>query len=180
MPFCIFITTNYDNLLEEALADAHKKPTKLVYDPDSIKRTRNVDADPTSQSPLVFKMHGDLEEPASIVITDEDHINFALRMSDRDIFNPVPEIVRYRLTQWPTLFIGYSLQDYKLRLLFRTLRWQLDRANFSTSYSVDLSPDPLILSVWQDRFQMISFIRYDPWDFIPWLYKKVCDQDYHP
>jgi hypothetical protein len=180
LPFSIFITTNYDNLLERALSSANKVPMKLVYDPHPTKPTRNVDDDPTAQNPLVFKMHGDLDEPASIVITDEDYITFIQRMSDKDQFNPVPFAIRHRLMQWPTLFIGYSLQDYNLRLLFRTLRWRLDPATFPISYSVDLAPDHLILTVWQNRDRVISFFEYDLWRFIPWLYKQVLGKDYQP
>ena len=33
------------------------------------------------------------------------------------------------LTDWTTLFVGYSLLDYNLRLLFKTLRWKIDSAN---------------------------------------------------
>jgi hypothetical protein len=181
MPFSILITTNYDNLLEQALAAADDKtPTKLGYNPKHDALPQDVDEDPTPRNPLVFKMHGDLGDPRSIVITDDDYINFIQRMSQKDrSHHPLPETVLYRLQKWPTLFIGYSLQDYNLRLLFRTLRWRLDRSQIQESYSVDLRPDPLILSVWQERHQ-ISFFKYDLWHFIPWLHEQVMGQEYRP
>ncbi len=179
MPFSVYITTNYDDLLEQALAFAQKKPNKLVYDPVFDHRTPFVQ-EGTPENPLVFKMHGDLDQPASIVITDDDYINFIQKMSQHDQFYPVPLLLRAKLAQWPTLFIGYRLQDYNLRLLFRTLRWRLDAAEVLMSYSVDLKPDPLILSVWQDKHQIISFFKYDLWHFIPWLYERVCGKDYQP
>ena len=114
------------------------------------------------------------------MITDEDYIQFVQRMSDKNSFHPVPAEVRYRLRRWPTLFIGYSLQDYNLRLLFRTLRWRVDPASFPMSYSIDLAPDPLILSVWQDQRRIITFFTHDLWTFIPWLYARVCDEEYEP
>jgi len=176
MPFCIFVTTNYDNMLEQALLAENKKPTKLVYDPN-LEWTPDAEEDPTSRSPLVFKMHGDLEQPRSIVITDDDYITFVQKMSylGGPSF-PIPLTVRYRLGRWPTLFIGYSLQDFNLRLLLRSR----DLANTLMCCSVDPSPDPLIRHLWEDVRRMIRFLEYDLWDFIPWLYQEVCGQDYHP
>ena len=66
----------------------------------------------------------------SLVITDEDYIQFVLRMTDKEPYHPVPVTMKHYLKRWPTLFIGYSLKDYNLRLLFRTLRWKLDKAKF--------------------------------------------------
>ena len=62
------------------------------------------------------------------------------------------------MKRWPTLFVGYSLRDYNLRLLFRTLRWRIDPANFPRAFSVDRTPDPLILEVWQNQRRFITFI----------------------
>ena len=61
-----------------------------------------------------------------IVITDEDYIQFVLRMSNKEPYDPVPLTLKFYLTGWTTLFVGYSLLDYNLRLLFKTLRWKID------------------------------------------------------
>jgi hypothetical protein len=55
-------------------------------------------------------------------VTDEDYIQFVLRMTDKDPYDPVPMSLKHFLKRWTTLFIGYSLLDYNLRLLFKTLR----------------------------------------------------------
>jgi hypothetical protein len=70
------------------------------------------------------------------------------------------------------LFVGYSLLDYNLRLLFKTLRWGLDLAKIPRTYSVDREPDPLILNVWQNR-KYVTFIAQDVWSFVPELYRRV-------
>ena len=107
--------------------------------------------DPTPQSPVVFKIHGDIVQPESIVVTDEDYIQFVLRMSNKEPYDPMPLTLKFDLTDWTTLFVGYSLLDYNLRLLFKTLRWKIDSANIPDMYSVDFRPDPLILDVWQNQ-----------------------------
>jgi hypothetical protein len=181
LPFKIIVTTNYDRLLETALREANKDPDVYVYNPDPGNTpTPDSTQDPSESRPMVFKMHGDLsqEKRKSIVITDEDYILFVQRMSEKDTMHPVPATIRFRIKKWPTLFVGYSLKDYNLRLLFRTLRWHVDPANFPVSYSVDLHPDPLILSVWQDEMRFITFITQDFWTFIPWIRQQVSGKEY--
>jgi hypothetical protein len=178
LPFKIIVTTNYDQLLETALGESGKGPVVFVYNPESDKPTPDMIEDPTEERPLVFKMHGDLNHRDSIVITDEDYITFVQRMSDKDALHPVPQTVRYRMQRWPTLFVGYSLRDYNLRLLFRTLRWRVDPANFPPSFSVDKNPDPLILQVWQNERRFVTFVTENLWAFVPWLFKEIQGKEY--
>lgn len=82
---------------------------------------------------------------------------------------------------WPFLFVGYSLKDYNLRLLFRTLRWGIDVANFPLSFSVAPCPDNLVVAVWQRSPQpMVSFIEEDLWSFVPALYHAVIGEEHGP
>jgi hypothetical protein len=180
LPFKIVITTNYDHLFEKALERFNKDPYKFIYDPATPAngRTPDLNTDPTKERPMLFKMHGDLDKRSSIVITDEDYINFVQRMAEKDEVHPVPQTIRFRMLRWPTLFIGYSLRDYNLRLLFRTLRWKVDPANFPESYSIDKRPDGLVLKVWQDQRRFITFLVQDLWEFVPKLYEDVSGKAY--
>jgi hypothetical protein len=172
LPFSLVITTNYDQLFERALRQAGKNPIVGIYNKDAY--TATVDQpDPSVNEPFVFKLHGDIQNPESIVVTDEDYIQFVLRMTDKDAYHPVPETFRYNFKRWPTLFVGYSLLDYNLRLLFKTLRWKMDKAKFPPTYSVDPYPDPLIFDVWSNQNKYVTFIAQDVWTFIPELYRMV-------
>ena len=68
--------------------------------------------------------------------------------------------------------MGYSLLDFNLRLLFRTLHWKLDAARRPESYSVDITPDPLVSDVFS-REHGLRFIVEDVWEFVPQLYREV-------
>jgi hypothetical protein len=178
LDFPVVITTNYDQLFEKALRDAGKQPRVAIYTPDLEETTdfRN----PTAQSPIVFKIHGDISRPETVVITDEDYINFVLRMSNKEPYDPLPLRLKMYLTDWTTLFIGYSLLDYNLRLLLKTLRWKIDNANLPDMYSVDRTPDPLIMNVWQSQRRYVKFIAQDVWAFVPRLYELVADEELAP
>jgi hypothetical protein len=133
---------------------------------------------PSPELPFLLKIHGDIiKHASSIVITEEDYIQFLLRMSDKDPYNPFPRTPLYFLSMWPTLFLGYSLHDYNLRLLFKSLRWQLDPGVFPEMYSVDRSPDPLLVEVLQDKRGEIRYVVEDVWHFVPELVKRVTGTD---
>ena len=132
------------------------------------------------QSPVIYKLHGDIAQRESLVITDEDYIQFVLRMSDKEPYDPIPLSLKYFLTRWTTLFVGYSLLDYNLRLLFKTLRWKIDPASVPDMYSVDVRPDPLILDVWQSQRRYVKFIAQDVWSFVPRLYELVRGEELAP
>jgi len=118
-------------------------------------------------------MHGDIDRPETIVVTDEDYIQFVLRMSDKEPLDPVPLKLKADLTEWTTLFVGYSLLDYNLRVLFKALRWGIDPASMPEMFSVDYSPDPLIFDVWHNQRRYVKFIVQDVWAFVPLLYEAV-------
>jgi len=184
LPFPIIITTNYDRLFDTAIGDAvaldgrRKMPLIRIYDPTRNGPPEEVPVDPKEEKPILLKLHGDIDKPESIVITEEDYITFVQRMADPHL-HPIHEYIRVRMRAWPFLFIGYSLKDYNLRLLFRTLRWGMEVAHFPLSFSVDPYPDNLIVAVWQRGDQpMVSFIQVDLWNFVPELYRKVAGKEY--
>jgi hypothetical protein len=176
LPFPIIVTTNYDQFFERALTRLEKEPQVSIYSADPTAVTKDVRRI-SPASPFVFKIHGDLSEPSSIVITDEDYVHFVMRMSDRAAFHPVPESINFYMKRWPTLFVGYSLMDYNLRLLFKSLRWKVDKAELPDTYSVDLYPDPLILDVYGNEQRYVQFIAQDVWKFVPDLYRRVTGQE---
>jgi SIR2-like domain len=165
------ITTNYDQLFERALRAAGKKPRVSVYTP-RLEPTRDYGS-PTPESPILFKIHGDVDQPETVVVTDEDYIQFVLRMSSKEPYDPVPLKLKADLTEWTTLFVGYSLMDYNLRLLFKALRWGIDPASLPDMYSVDYSPDPLIFDIWHNQRRYVKFVAEDVWAFVPQLYRLV-------
>ena len=171
LPFPLVVTTNYDDLFEQALRKKGKRPIVTVYNPQ--RGITKVTKDWSVERPWILKLHGDFTDPASIVLTDEDYIQFILRMRDPDLFDPVPQTFKLYLTMGMTLFLGYSLRDYNLRLLFRTVRVGLDDSQVPTSYSIDVRPDRLIRDIWENRRRHITFLVQNHWDFIPRLNEQV-------
>lgn len=176
--FPVVISTNYDRLFEDALEDAGKHPRWVIYTPD---RERTTDyQDPSVAEPVVFKIHGDITKPNTLVITDEDYIQFVLRMNSKRPYDPIPLTLQRLLTDWTTLFVGYSLLDFNLRLLFRTLRWKIDLASKPQMYSIDFRPDPLVVDVWDSQRREVKFVAQNVWAFVPQLYRLVLGRELEP
>lgn len=176
LKFPLVITTNYDQLFEKALHRVEKSPLVSFYSKSSFDVTEDY-TNFGDKQPFLFKIHGDIKRPESVVITDEDYIDFVLRMSDKDPYHPVPETFRFYFKRWPTLFLGYSLMDYNLRLLFKTLRWKVDRANFPGTFSVDPYPDLLLVKVYSQQQSYVTFIAQDVWTFVPDLYQRIMSRE---
>ncbi len=180
LPFRYIATTNYDHLFEEALTGCGKHPRVVIYSPDRFQQTPDyagTDFDPTPGEPFMWKVHGDIDVPESMVISDEDYIKFILRLSDREPFAPVPISFRWAFSRYATLFVGYSLLDYKPRLLFQTLRWNLDRARMPSNFAVDISPDLLVRNIYDHEHRLVRYIAADVWSFVPALYAAVMGRE---
>ena len=203
LKFPLVITTNYDNLYEQAIDAVNKKraieaaraagqtpdeqaieaATKgqydlSIYNRDKQKPTQDCGRQLNPDRPYILKIHGDIHDSSSIVITDEDYIHFVMRMSDTEPHHPIGPNVATHLIQNNILFIGYRLTDYNLRLLFKTLRWKKDVSEVPTSFAIDLNPDYLIKSVWEgEEKYAFKFVVDNLWDFVPALYKSVKNEE---
>jgi hypothetical protein len=170
--FPIVCTTNYDTLFEKALILANKSPIVSSYSNNKYAVTKDYigGITPPISNPFLFKIHGDIDDPThSIVISDEDYIHFILRMITGNGQNdPIPRVFRFHMPNWPILFVGFSLLDYNLRLLFKLLGWQSGDPRFS--YSVGPYPDGLIRCKYDPP---VKFIARDVWNFVPDLYLAV-------
>jgi hypothetical protein len=171
LDFGVIMTTNYDQLFEAALERFGKKPQVAIYNKERVA-TPEVGL-PERMKPILIKLHGDIEKPESVVVTDEDYIDFVLRMNDPEEINPLPVDFKYFSKKFMTLFLGYSLLDYNLRVLFRAMRWTVDASKLQPTYALDLRPDPLIVNVWAEKRGYVQFIVQDAWEFVPALYQAI-------
>jgi hypothetical protein len=180
LPFPLVMTTNYDRLFERALQrlPEEKRPEVEIYNPERFRRPRDYRR-ATAERPFVFKVHGDVSASESIVVTDEDYITFVMRMNEPEGTHPIPQTFRYQLNNLATLFVGYGLLDFNLRLLFRTMHWKLDDSERPETYSVDVHPDPLVSDEWK-REHGLRFIVEDVWSFLPRLYRAVLGREMSP
>ncbi len=74
---------------------------------------------PDSTRPIVYHLHGHRSVPESLVLTEDDYIDFLVRISGDSAL--LPPIIQSSLTNKMLLFVGYSLADWTFRVIFRGL-----------------------------------------------------------
>ncbi len=100
------ITTNYDNCFE------------LVYNTEAIKLVKELDIVNTGSKREIFKVHGDLEDLNSIIITKTDYENFFSDNRQSNIFwNTIIE----RIASKTVIFIGYNFEDSNIKNIFKKI-----------------------------------------------------------
>ncbi len=127
LPISMFITTNYDDFMVRALRAENKHPRQEICrwndHPEVQGAPRvvgdDIDYEPTPKEPLVFHLHGHAGIPESLVLSEDDYLDFLVAISSqREI---LPGVVRAAFAGTSLLFIGYALADWDFRVLHRGL-----------------------------------------------------------
>lgn len=113
LPISTYRTTNYDNLLEEGLKEAHRH-----YD---VKfKSIQIPIVKDDCEAVIYKMHGDASSSDTAVITKDD---YAFYNTNYPLFR---EMLQISLATRTFLFIGFSFEDPNLEFILQQLR-----SNFS-------------------------------------------------
>jgi hypothetical protein len=142
----LIVTTNYDDLIEQAF-NKKTKPFHLVVHPTDRKdlaasvlwwksgETKPTDYPPAklplslSDTTIIYKMHGSIDRQTrqwdSFVITEEDYVDFLSRMTGQSAI-PARFMLHFRKRRF--LFIGYGMRDWNLRVMFRNLKTALSHS----------------------------------------------------
>lgn len=98
LPIYTYWTTNYDELLESGIREAHRKP-------DVKSDFKRLPITLHDRDAVVYKMHGDVNDPADAVLTKSDYEQYS---SNYPMFRTVLES---DIVSKTFLFIGFSFED---------------------------------------------------------------------
>ncbi|TMJ92615.1 MAG: SIR2 family protein, partial [Alphaproteobacteria bacterium] len=141
LPLPIYMTTNYDDFMIRALKaqgrEGVRETCRWKSDIKHLPSEFEKGYVPSAQQPVVFHLHGYLDETKSMVLTEDDYLDFLMRIStDQHI---LPPRVQEAFTDSTLLFLGYGLADWNFRVLFRALVEYLDKSSTRSHVSVQLS-----------------------------------------
>lgn len=128
LPFPVYICTTPDSLLIEALK-AHGKAPELELCrwnryleglPSVFEREPGYR--PTPERPLVYFMFGHLDEPDSLVVTVNDYFDFLLGFASNQ--HLIPAVITRALTDSALLLLGFHVDDWPFRALYRIVSSQ--------------------------------------------------------
>jgi len=114
LPIEVYWTTNYDKLIEDGIRLANRNPD-VKYKQDQFsyyKRDRDA---------IVYKMHGDVEDPMSAVLIKDDYETFS---KSRPLFRTA---LQGDLVSKKFLFVGFSFEDPNLEYILTQIRLLLDK-----------------------------------------------------
>ena len=167
-PACnLLVTTNYDDALERAF-DSEKEPYDTVWyiadnkfrgrfwhrapgaDPQVIERPKTYDGLALEERTVILKIHGAVDRADaardSFVITEDHYIEF---LAKTELTQLLPGQLLEKLLHSHFLFLGYSLQDWNLRVILHRI-WEQQKLGFN-SWAIQLAPSEIEQELWRAR-----------------------------
>jgi hypothetical protein len=115
LPIHTVWTTNYDDLLETAFRENHRRP-------DVKTTTENLAQTLPNRDVVIYKMHGDIRQPQDAVVTKEDYETYEHK---RSLFSTA---LKGDLVERTFLFLGFSFTDLNIDHILSRIRGLLGQS----------------------------------------------------
>lgn len=126
-----WITTNYDDLLEQTLREAGQPYSKVVREQDLPYAS--------AEQVTLLKMHGDREQRDTIILTRHDYDTYFQR------YGRVKDKLNALLAEKTFLFVGYSAGDPDFAQLHAAIAYDLE-GHQCLAFAVLFDADPFTVS----------------------------------
>ena len=175
----LIVTTNYDDMLERAFADAGE-PVDVVYyaaEPGEPGRFIHLTTDgertpipkhtdypglDLDRRAVILKIHGAVdrgdEQGDSYVITEDHYIDY---LAHGNVAKLIPAHLMARMTNSHFVFLGYGMRDWNLRVILHHIWSQQVRRR--GSWAIEHAPDPIDVKFWQRHNVEIVAARLEDW-----------------
>lgn len=140
----VYVTTSWTSFLEDALKEHGRDPVTISFpwNKSAEKKLPTV-PEPTLQRPLVYHLYGRLDEPWSLVLSEDDYFAWLSAWNYSRQSNKIPPSLRKALTARSLLFLGFSLGHWDFQVVFQGIKClggsELLRLN--RHVGVQLNPD---------------------------------------
>lgn len=149
LPFKTIVSTNFDGLLEREMTRQHISYSLVLGNEDVAYLD--------DSKPLIVKLRGWVEVPSSIIITEDDHLQFFQR------FSAISLVIRALFATKTLLFVGYDLSDPNFRQMYVEIMASVDRHR-RKAYAVQGAPRAYEVRAWSNR--NLEVICGTPLDFL--------------
>jgi hypothetical protein len=178
----VFMTTNYDDILERALLAEQEQFDVVTYLAESDQRGKfshkSCDSDEAvvidspneydgfslDRRPVILKVHGSIDRSDtshdSYVMTENHFLDY---LGNTDISGFLPAPVAPALQRSHFLFLGYRLRDWNLRVILHRI-WGRQSLRYA-SWSIQRDVSDLDRRFWEQRgveVMLISLDQYTP------------------
>jgi hypothetical protein len=158
----LLFTTNYDELIEWAYADAGRQ-LRVSASEDQFRARR-------AENPArhLVKLHGSIDQPDTIVLTRSDYAR--ARANRAEMFN----FLRGEMTESAFLFVGFSLSDPNFGLIHDDIR-MVYGMNMPASYTVQGRRNSI-----KERYLRsmdVNTLWLNSWNQLPDLLRRINPAD---
>ncbi len=154
------ITSNYDSLIEWEMRKYKRQLMVNVYDATNPKNGHwegplfNI----PERKAILHKMHGTIEKPETLIVTQSDYIRYLAMLNDTD--RGMPEYFRKNvIPQFTLLFLGYSLEDWNFRVIWEGLFSSRPLQRILKSYALVNDADNFKTAFWAQR--KVTILNHD-------------------
>jgi hypothetical protein len=164
----VILTTNYDYALESAF-DAANEPYDVIWyiadreprgkfwhrppgetEPKVIDRPNSYDGLAIDERTVILKIHGAVDranaDRDSFVITEDHYIDY---LTKTEVGQLIPAELLVKLTRSRFLFLGYSMQDWNLRVILHRI-WGQQPLSYK-SWAIQKDPNEIERELWHAR-----------------------------
>ena len=188
-PQQLIVSTNYDQTLERAFAEAEVDFDVVSYIATGRNRGKflhvaadgsaavvdrpNTYAGISTERPVILKIHGQVDrtpgrEWESFVVSEDDYIDY---LAQTDLASVVPVTIAARLRRSHYLFLGYPLQHWHLRVFIHRV-WGQEKAGYR-SWAIEARPDSLAREFWRQRGVDVFDLSLGP--YVEELERRITD-----
>jgi hypothetical protein len=169
LPFKLIVSTNYDCLLERAL-EATGRPFESIIQPlngfDSTpENAKWFETLEVYEHAKLYKIHGTFKTTAPtdppLIITEDDYIQFLTVVGIDNV--GIPKLVTKGLVPNTLLFLGYGLEDWDFRTIYKGLIEPLPKHQSRKSFAIQKDPSDFWVEFWKAKGVIIYNI--DLYDF---------------
>jgi hypothetical protein len=115
----LILTTNYDLLLEDAYAEVNQRAANVYTYRGAAEVQQSLQIRQLTDRPIIFKLHGSIDEPSSIILTEQDYRKLIYQETGyRTVLSAI-------FVTHVVLMLGFSFSDRELTLMLETLRVSL-------------------------------------------------------
>lgn len=158
----IYLNASYETTLFHSLKAAGREPEALFTcwrGAKVPKRPKPTTEKPRPEAPWVYHIFGLYGKPDTMVLTEDDFFDYLIATSRLNLL--LPALVG-RLMQSSLLFLGFRLDDWRFRVLFRMIVTKLGTGTMTdlSHVGVQVNPDEQSLAdVERARKYMESYYR---------------------
>src|SRR5262249_30574561 len=99
---------------------------------------------------LIYKLHGSFDDPTpNLVISEDDYIEFMGLASNPKL--GIPKQIKARIANSVLLFLGYGLEDWDVRSIYKLLIEQSSARERNLSFAIQKAPTRFWVKFWERK-----------------------------